>query len=147
MIIWGKFKSNLVIKNGFQYVTLRMIILWCTISIWAIATRHVKVKLSLYLTKHHIMGEWRHSSTHSLISALDGGEWSASRSAHFTPRERVFFTHWIGEWVVPRAGLNTVSKRKILSPRRVSNPDHPIFQPTARILWNIINYTLLNNVN
>jgi hypothetical protein len=26
------------------------------------------------------LGEWRYSSTRSLTSALDGGEWSASRS-------------------------------------------------------------------
>jgi hypothetical protein len=29
----------------------------------------------------------RHSSTHSLTSALDGGEWSASRPRRFCPRE------------------------------------------------------------
>jgi hypothetical protein len=29
-----------------------------------------------------------YSSTHSLTSALDGGEWSASRPGRFTPRER-----------------------------------------------------------
>jgi hypothetical protein len=44
---------------------------------------------------------------HSLTSALDGGEWSASRPGRFTPR-------------------NMVSKRKIRSPRRESNLDHPI---------------------
>jgi hypothetical protein len=31
----------------------------------------------------------------------------------------------------PRAGLGMVSKRKIPSPRRESNPDHPIVQPVA----------------
>jgi len=30
--------------------------------------------------------EWRYSSTHSLTSALDGGEWSASHPGHFTPQ-------------------------------------------------------------
>jgi hypothetical protein len=34
------------------------------------------------------MGDWRYSSTHSLTSALDGGEWSASHPGRFTPRER-----------------------------------------------------------
>jgi hypothetical protein len=29
---------------------------------------------------------WRYSSTHSLTSALDGGEWSASRPGRFTPQ-------------------------------------------------------------
>jgi hypothetical protein len=60
----------------------------------------VKVKLSLCLLS--VLGEWRYSSTHSLTSALDGGEWSASRPGHFTPRERVPGTHWIGGWVSPR---------------------------------------------
>jgi len=48
-----------------------------------------------------------------LISTLDGGEWSASR--RFTPRERAPGTHWIGGWVGPRAGLDTLMRRKIPS--------------------------------
>jgi hypothetical protein len=32
-----------------------------------------------------VLGEWMYSSTHSLTSALDGGEWSASGLSHFTP--------------------------------------------------------------
>jgi hypothetical protein len=49
-----------------------------------------------------------------LTSALDGGEWSASRLG----------THCIGGWVGPRAGLDAVKKRKILySPE--SNPGRP----------------------
>jgi hypothetical protein len=48
-----------------------------------------------------------------LTLALDGGEWSASHSSHFTPRERVPGIHWIGGWVDPRADLDTVVKRKI----------------------------------
>jgi hypothetical protein len=55
-----------------------------------------------------VLGEWRYRSTHSLTSALDGGEWSASRPAHFTPRERAPGTHWIGGWVCPRAVLDAV---------------------------------------
>jgi hypothetical protein len=38
-----------------------------------------------------VLGEWRYNSTHSLTSALDGGEWSASRPGHFTPRERALY--------------------------------------------------------
>jgi hypothetical protein len=37
--------------------------------------------------------EWRYSSTHSLTSALDGGEWSASRPGRSIPRERASSTH------------------------------------------------------
>jgi hypothetical protein len=49
-----------------------------------------------------------YSSTHSLTSALDGGEWSASRPGRFTPRQRAPRTHWIGGWVGPRAVLDAV---------------------------------------
>jgi hypothetical protein len=75
-------------------------------------------------------GEWRYSSTYSLTSSLDG-EWSASRPGHFIPWERAPGTHWLRRWVGPRAGLDTVSKTKIPSPREESNPDHPIVQPVS----------------
>jgi hypothetical protein len=45
----------------------------------------------LLLAEHNAMKTywgWRYSSTHSLTSALDGGEWSTSRPGRFTPRER-----------------------------------------------------------
>jgi hypothetical protein len=35
-----------------------------------------------------VLEEWRYSSTHTLTSALDGSEWSASGPGLFTPRER-----------------------------------------------------------
>jgi hypothetical protein len=47
------------------------------------------------------------------ISALDGGEWSASRPGSFNHRETALGTHWIGGWVGPRAVLDVVVKRKI----------------------------------
>jgi hypothetical protein len=56
----------------------------------------------------------------SLTSALDGDEWSVSHPGLVTPS-----THRIGGWVGPRDGLDTVSKRKISSSRRESNPDRP----------------------
>jgi hypothetical protein len=72
-----------------------------------------KVNLSLcfnWAPRHEgVLGEWRYSSTHSLTSALDGGEWSASRPDRFTPKERVPGTHRIGGWVGPRAGLDNQS--------------------------------------
>jgi hypothetical protein len=43
-----------------------------------------------------VLGEWRYISTHCLTSALDGGEWSASRPGRFNPRSRAHRTHWIG---------------------------------------------------
>jgi len=59
------------------------------------------------------MGEWSHSSTHSLTSAVDGSQWSASRTGRFTPRERVPGEHCIGGWVGPRSGLDAVVKRTL----------------------------------
>jgi hypothetical protein len=50
---------------------------------------------------------------------------------HFTPKERAPSTHWIGGWVDPRAGLDTVVKRKILSPCRDSNPRSSSLQLSA----------------
>jgi hypothetical protein len=47
-----------------------------------------------------------------LTSALDGGEWSASRPSRFTSGERALGTRWLGGWVGPRAGLVSVEKRK-----------------------------------
>jgi hypothetical protein len=43
----------------------------------------------------------------------------------FIPRERAPGPHWIGGWVSPRAVLDTVVKRKILTLHWESNPDHP----------------------
>jgi hypothetical protein len=74
-----------------------------------------------------------------LTSALDRGEWSASRPDRFIPRERVAGTHWIGGWVGPRAIMDAVVKRKIPSPRRESNPRTPIVQS---VLINVHAYKL-----
>jgi hypothetical protein len=91
--------------------------LWRLVSaLSAVITWRVKVKsLCSFFNwaPHHegVLGEWSYSSTHSLTSALDGGERSASRPGCFTPRERVLGTHWIGGWVGPRAFLDAVVKK------------------------------------
>jgi len=41
--------------------------------------------LSLSTTPWKRIEDWRYSSTHSFSSAIDGGEWSASRPSRFTP--------------------------------------------------------------
>jgi hypothetical protein len=71
-------------------------------------------------------------STHSLTSALDGGEWTASRPGRFTPREIAPVTHWIRGWVGTRAVLDVVAKRKIPRPFREWNTRTPIVQPVAQ---------------
>jgi hypothetical protein len=68
--------------------------------------------LSLCLTKHHAMKTYWRSAVwlHAfLTSALDGGEWSASRQGHFTPREKAPGTPWTGGWVGLRAGMDVVT--------------------------------------
>jgi hypothetical protein len=46
------------------------------------------------------------------------------------PKEKIPW--YIGGWVGPRAVLDAVVKRKILSPRRELNPRTPIIQPVAQ---------------
>jgi hypothetical protein len=91
-----------------------------------------KVKQSRYTPWRRLVGE-EYSSYSFTTSALDGGEWSASRPGRpFTPGERTPGTHWTGGWVSPRASLDTGDRRKILCPCRGSNPDHPVVQPVVR---------------
>jgi hypothetical protein len=68
----------------------------------------------MLLTEHHAkkaylgVGAWPQTL---LASALNGAEWSASRSGRFIPRERALDAHWIGGWVSSRAGLDAVMRR------------------------------------
>jgi hypothetical protein len=62
-----------------------------------------------------------------LTSALDGGEWSASRYDHFNPTEIIPGMHSIGRSVAPRAGLDTVEYRELYTGRPTrSYTDSPI---------------------
>jgi hypothetical protein len=93
-----------------------------------------KVKLSLCLTKQHAMKTyWGSGGIAARILELGTRwRWSASLPGRFTPRERSPGTYWIGGWVGPRAVLDAVVERKILSPRRESKPRTPIVQPIAQ---------------
>jgi hypothetical protein len=57
--------------------------------------------------------------------------------AALPPRERTPGTHSIGGWMGLRAGLDTVVKRKIPSPRQESNPRTPIVRPVAQRYTNM----------
>jgi hypothetical protein len=49
-----------------------------------------------------------------VTSALDGGEWSASHPGRFTAEVRVYGTHCVGDWVDPKAILDsTVGKNPL----------------------------------
>jgi hypothetical protein len=39
----------------------------------------------------------------------------------FIFQERVLGTHWIGDWVAPRAGLDVLVKRKMPCPCRIQS--------------------------
>jgi hypothetical protein len=58
----------------------------------------LKVRLSLcfnWALRHKgVLGEWMYSSTHSMTSALDGGEWTASRPGRFTPQKETLVPIW-----------------------------------------------------
>jgi hypothetical protein len=77
------------------------------------------VKLSLCLTNYALRheGVWESGviAPPFLTSALVAGEWSASRPCRLTPGEIAPGTHWIGDWVDPRAGLDDMEKRKFLT--------------------------------
>jgi hypothetical protein len=61
---------------------------------WSAAGKGKVIPVLYWAPRHEgVLWEWRYSSTHSLTSALDGGEWSASRPDRFTPRERAPGTH------------------------------------------------------
>jgi hypothetical protein len=65
-----------------------------------------------------------------LTSALAGGKWLVSRPGRFTPAQRAPGTHWIGGWVCPRAGLDDMTKKKIL-PHQDSNSKRSVVQPVV----------------
>jgi hypothetical protein len=46
------------------------------------------------------------------------------------PEETPLDTHYVGGWVVPRAGLDTVERRKISCPCQESNPGRPSRSPS-----------------
>jgi len=63
-----------------------------------------KVPVLFFLTEHHAM------KAYSLTSALPESECKLHAPAASPPGKRAPFTHWIGDWVGPRAGLNAVVK-------------------------------------
>jgi hypothetical protein len=99
--------------------------LWTLSEVWnspeQAAHYNVLVLLSLelhhwQLIKHYAMKAYGGADVYIhifLTSVLVGGEWSASRTGHFTP-----CTHWIGGWV-SQSGQN--GEEKILDPTRIQS--------------------------
>jgi hypothetical protein len=51
-----------------------------------------------------------------LTSALDAGDWSASRPSRFTPGEIAPGTHWLRGWVAPEPVWTLWSREKSVFP-------------------------------
>jgi hypothetical protein len=78
-------------------------------------------------------GERRYSSYSFTTSALDGGEWSASRRGRALPPGKgppVLIVQEAG-WA-PEPVWTQRLEQKILCPCRGSNPDRPVVQPVVR---------------
>jgi hypothetical protein len=74
-----------------------------------------------------------YSSYSFMTSALNAGEWSASRPGRaLPPGKGPPRTHCTGGWVGPRAGLDTEARGKILCLCWVSNLDRLVVQSVAR---------------
>jgi len=85
-----------------------------TSSLNAICTILVWIQYKIGKDNLFLCNRWRHLRGmgiygHLLLSlALGGSEWSASCPNHLTARERSPNTHWIGGWVSPRFGVDSL---------------------------------------
>jgi hypothetical protein len=86
-------------------------------------------KLSLRLSKCHTMNTYCGSEgiAPRIINLGDRWKWEVSFTSRllYPRRKEPPDAHWIGSCVGPRAGMNTVEKRRILSPCRDSKLDRP----------------------
>jgi hypothetical protein len=69
-----------------------------------------------------------------LTSALDGGEWSASRPGHALPPGKDPRYPLTGGWVGIRAGLDTEDTGKVLCLCRGLNPGPPVCSQTLYVI-------------
>jgi hypothetical protein len=79
------------------------------------------------------LGDRRYISYAYSNSALDWGEWSASRPGRaLASGKGPPVSHCTGGRVGPRTGLGTEARGKIFHLCRLSNLDRPVVQPVAR---------------
>jgi hypothetical protein len=95
-------------------VVMKMVIMIMKYT-WLLLLICQKVQLFLcLLIKNHDTGMYWgvEIQVHIFLTlVLDGGEWSTSCPSHFTLGETVPCTHYIGGWVGPTTGLDTVVKK------------------------------------
>jgi hypothetical protein len=70
-----------------------------------------------------------------LTSALDGGEWSASRPGRALAPWQGPPVHCTGGWVGPTAGMDTEARGKILSPLPGTEPRLPCRPARSQTLY------------
>lgn len=85
------------------------------------------------------VGEWKHTTIHSYLSALDGAEWSASRSATFACMKCTPLPN--GGRVTLRANMDRLDKRSISAQWHEWKNDSSIIQPVAlsTLVWHSLN--------
>jgi hypothetical protein len=114
--------SLLVYFVGFDGPIPQSLIHWIETSLSLIKTVQGRGEVApvLFLTEHHAMkAYWGSGDIAPLILDLGTrGRWVVSLMSP----GRAPGTNWLGGWVGPRAGLNAVVKKKILSPCRDPNP-------------------------
>jgi hypothetical protein len=76
-----------------------------------------------------VSSPWSYMQQSRYSSAPDRGVFFALRTGRFNLVEIDPGTHWIGSWVGPRAGLDTVEKRTILTS---AENQTPAVEPVAR---------------
>jgi hypothetical protein len=108
---------------------------WVVLAAFVAVKRHsegVEVKWSLSLINNHTVKAYGTAEVWLcilLISALDGVERLASCPGSFIHWERAHGTHWLGDWVAPRTGLDTGENKEMLPlpgirPCFLSHPSH-----------------------
>jgi hypothetical protein len=79
----------------------------------------------------HAGGKGKRYSSYSFSTSTPDGVRSQSYApAALYPRERTPSTHWIGDWVGLRAGLDKEATGKILCRSRGSNPGRSVYSQT-----------------
>jgi hypothetical protein len=109
---------------------------WCPLTEAAISDTCFYLSsllIKLKLSHCGAWGEWRYSSYSFSTSALDGGEWSASRPVRaLHPGKGPPVPIWTGGRVGPRVGLDIEVRGKILCFCRGSNLDRLVVQLVVR---------------
>jgi hypothetical protein len=110
----GKFSVCSAVN--FSGITIGPIIITFLSSTPLSADIHILIRIKVFSRTRHAVaeGEMNCSSYSFLTSALDGVSGQRHAEAMLYPQSRTPGTHWIGDWVGFRDGLDTEARQKIL---------------------------------